>query len=290
MHRVLCALALVAGCSSVAQGQSGPRAELLGRYVWQDGGTDFGGLSGFELSDDGTRFWAQSDRGGALFDGRVTRDQGMITEMTIEGRRALLNGKGNPLRGRGADAEGLALGADGTLYVSFEGRARVSAYPDIDGPARDVPRAPAFAEMQENASLEALAIDRDGILYTLPERSGRATLPFPVYSFDGQDWDVAFTVPRRDSFLPVGADIGPDGLFYLLERDFTGLGFRSRVRRFDMTGDKEVTLFQTGTGTHDNLEGLAVWRDDQGIRLTMVSDDNFKFFQTTEIVEYRVRD
>ena len=30
-----------------------------------------------------------------------------------------------------------------------------------------------------------------------------------------------------------------------------------------------------------------VWRDDLGrIRLTMVSDDNFRFFQRTEFVEY----
>ena len=102
---------------------------------------------------------------------------------------------------------------------------------------------------------------------------------------------MPFSVTRPDAFVPVGADIGPDGLFYLLERDFTGIGFRSRVRRFDMTGGQAETLFQTGTNTYDNLEGLSVWRDATGaIRLTMVSDDNFKFFQQTQIVEYRVTD
>jgi hypothetical protein len=48
-------------------------------------------------------------------------------------------------------------------------------------------------------------------------------------------------------------------------------------------------LLETATGTYDNLEGLAVWRDDAGaIRLTMISDDNFKSFQVTQFVEYRV--
>ena len=44
-----------------------------------------------------------------------------------------------------------------------------------------------------------------------------------------------------------------------------------------------------GAVRHDNLEGLAVWRDDSGaIRLTMISDDNFNLLQRTELVEYAV--
>jgi hypothetical protein len=44
------------------------------------------------------------------------------------------------------------------------------------------------------------------------------------------------------------------------------------------------------TGTHDNLEGLDVWADAEGLRATMISDDNFRFFQRTEIVDYRLPD
>ena len=53
--------------------------------------------------------------------------------------------------------------------------------------------------------------------------------------------------------------------------------------------DERVEM-ESATGQHDNLEGLSVWRDGAGvIRLTMISDDNFSFFQTTEIVEYRLQ-
>jgi hypothetical protein len=45
-------------------------------------------------------------------------------------------------------------------------------------------------------------------------------------------------------------------------------------------------LVDTPAGTHDNLEGLSVWRGPRGLVATMISDDNFRFFQTTEIVEY----
>jgi hypothetical protein len=92
--------------------------------------------------------------------------------------------------------------------------------------------------------------------------------------------------------MPTGADFGPDGRLYLLERGFAGFGFSSRVRAFTLnaTGTRilsEQTLFTSPVGKHDNLEGLSVWTDSQErIRLTMVSDDNFRFFQRTELVEY----
>jgi hypothetical protein len=90
----------------------------------------------------------------------------------------------------------------------------------------------------------------------------------------------------------VGADFRPDGRFYLLERSFGPLGFRSRVRSWHLAedgGQDERLHLQTERRTHDNLEGLAVWRDSADrIRLTMISDDNFLFFQSTEVVEYAI--
>ena len=41
-------------------------------------------------------------------------------------------------------------------------------------------------------------------------------------------------------------------------------------------------------GEFDNLEGLAVWRDQYGLRLTLVSDDNGSERLSTEFVEFRV--
>lgn len=254
----------------------------------------FGGWSGFELSADGSSFVTISDKG-SILTGRIRRDtEGRISGVTPGTIHPLGHIDGGPLPRFWTDSEGLAVADDGRVFVSFEAVHRVNEYPNSRAArATELPRAAAFRKMRNNSSLEALAIDTAGRLYTMPERSGGATAPFPVFRFDGDRWKVVYRIPREGDFLAVGADIGPDGRFYLLERRFAGFfGFASRVRRFDMGPggfSNEEVLFTTTPGTHDNLEGLAVWRDPAGaIRLTMISDDNFKFFQKTEFVEYVV--
>ena len=79
-----------------------------------------------------------------------------------------------------------------------------------------------------------------------------------------------------------------------MEREFLcPVGFATRLRRFDMTDavfSAETVVLQTMPGAHDNLEGLAVWRDAKGLRATMVSDDNFTAPVRSEIGEYRLPD
>lgn len=89
----------------------------------------------------------------------------------------------------------------------------------------------------------------------------------------------------------VGADFGPDGRLYVLERDFTWMGgFSNRVRSFRLGPDgfdDEATLLQTPFGSADNFEGITVWRDDDGgVRATLIADDNFFALQSTVISEY----
>ncbi|WP_312529735.1 esterase-like activity of phytase family protein [Paracoccus sp. (in: a-proteobacteria)] len=274
---------------------SPPQVDYIATYVWSENDPDFGGYSGIEISDDGLSFTALSDRA-TLRWGTIERDNaGRIRAMDSAGNARLRDSNGKPLKpGNLGDSEGLAIGPDGVIYVSFEGLVRVVRYDTPDSPAKVLKGPPEFRQMQRNSALESLAITPDGTLLTMPERSGKLERPFPVWRWRNGVWDQPFSVPRNGNWLPVGSDIGPDGRFYLLERDFKGLlGFLSRVRRFDLSEDglsNEQVLLQTRPMQYDNLEGISVWRDDFGIRLTMVSDDNFNFFQRTELVEYRVTD
>ncbi len=264
--------------------------QFLSRYAISSNNPDFGGLSALHVFTDGKEFLATSDRG-QFVRGTIERKDGKIRAVRDISLTPIRNHKGLPLQPRNADAEGLAIGADGRIYVSFEGFHRVATYRNTTSPSLLLPRHKDFQGMQSNSSLEALAIDRQGWLYTLPERSGDLNRPFPVYRFTGRKWDRKLSIPRRGKYLAVGADFGPDGRFYLLERHYQKLiGFSTRIRRFRLTEkgfDQEETLLKTPVGRHDNLEGISVWQDRQGdIRVTLIADDNFNFFQSNELVEY----
>jgi hypothetical protein len=290
---IILGLCLTAGLQGSASAK--PPAGYLSSLTWNGEDDRFGGFSAIELDAEGLGFVALSDHG-AFVQGRLQRDaEGLLTGVTA-GPLTLLKGKGEaPLANGRTDSEGLAIAPDGTVFISFEGPARVLRYDQLGGSAVNLPTPREFEGMKHNSALEALAIGPDGSLYTLAEDPGPVGRPAPVYRFKDGAWTGFGTIRHGDDFLSVAADVGPDGRFYLLQREFAGLaGFASRLLRYDI-GEAGLTgrtvLFQTDLGTHDDLEGLSVWRDAAGhLRATMVSDNNFSVFFTTEIVEYRLAD
>jgi hypothetical protein len=262
----------------------------LGRFTWNEDQDYFGGFSGLEVSADGENFTVISDKG-RILTGKFSRTEGVISAVKSSPLTLLKDTKGVPVARYQIDSEGLAIDNAGGIFVSFESQHRVWKYPAKNGKAKALGEHPDFRSFQNNSGLEALAIDENGLLYAVPERSGDIAKPFPVYLYKNGAWQQHFSIRRDGPFLPVGADFGPDGRFYLLERDFVWYGgFASRIRVFDVTEEgfsNEKTLLVTSFGTHDNLEGIAVWQDANGqTRLTMVSDDNFNLLQQTEFVEY----
>lgn len=291
-HRTLIASALL--CLLALPSFGGARVDYVGSYVWSLDDADFGGFSGIEISDDGSQFHVISDRAWIRWGGIERDASGRIRGLQMAGRAPLQDSKGKRLLpGRLGDSEGLAIGRDGTIWISFEGLDRIARYDDVDGPAVRVPVPPEWKKIQVNEGFEALAVTPEGDLLTLPEYAPEGG-DFPVWRYRDGRWDQPFTIPAERDWQAVGADMGPDGRLYLLERNFRGLlGFRSRVRRFVLGPDGITSaeqLISTGTLQYDNLEGIAVWEDGLGIRITMVSDDNFLPVQRTELVEYRVTD
>ena len=266
------------------------RLQELGTFTWRIHDRTFGGLSGLAITEGGTHLLAVTDRGRFLT-ATIQRDGDRITDLTNVTNTPVRKLNGDPTVPGNFDAEGLAVGADGTIFVSFEGFGRVRSYASVNAKAGRIPEPNIFHHLQTNSGLEALAIDAGGALYAVPERSGEWERPFPVFRYRNGTWDADLSIPRSKKFLPTGADFGPDGRFYLLERDTAGiLGFKSRIRRFDLGPSgftNETTLLETAAGTYDNLEGISLWRDAGGrIRLTLVSDDNFFPFQKTQLVEF----
>lgn len=265
----------------------GPAVTVDSVTVWHHPEKWFGGFSGAEVSADGMHLTTVSDRG-VLVQAELGRDAGHLTSMRIARHLPLRRPDGKPFRKKKRDAESLAQDGAGGLYLSFEHSHHVARLDAESGVTTPLPRHPDFKRLTPNAGLEALAVHPDGRLFALPERPDKSDRRFPLYAFDGSDWSIAARVPARDPFRPVGADFDGEGRFYLLERTVTPLGFRNRIRRFDLAAAdlEETVLLTTPPGQYDNLEALSLWQDAQGqTRLLLLSDDNFFPLQRTEVIE-----
>lgn len=286
---LILALLLASGAAAA------PRAVVVGTYDATKVADGFGGLSALEVTEDGEGFIALSDSA-RLFHGRFRRNgAGAIAGITLDGPGAALTGPdGAALDGLHDDSEGIAVGPDGQLWISFELVNRVVRYGQ-DGTFFD--ELPGFAAFDaiENDGLEALVLAPDGALYTMPEGPGRGVRSFPVWRYVDGTWSEAFRLPEDRHWRPVGADFGPDGRLYILERDLWGLvGFRSRLRRITLADGQpalDEVLLESRAGAFGNLEGLSVLRDAEGaLRATLVADDNFLPVMSTEFVEVRIEE
>lgn len=274
-----------------------PAAELVhvGTLNWDVDRERFGGFSGLWISPDGGQLVAVTDKG-FFAEADLTRNPtGALVAVDLTAFDRLLQRKAYNESHFKRDAEGLAISSDGRRYVSYEGHHRVMVSADFVTKPSLTHKWDFFWHLQGNSGLEALAIDAAGALYTVPERSGAWTRPFPVHVLRDGRWTQPFALPRSGRFLVVGADIGPDGRFYLLERDFRIPNrFSSRIRRFDLTDAgvaNETTLLETAFGDFDNFEGISVWtRGDGETMVTLISDDNFSFLQSTVLADFRLQE
>ena len=285
---ILAALAICLGMGPV----SAETLELISRFGWKERSEEFGGFSSLDLDASGESFVISNDKG-LLATGRFVRQNERLTAVDNLRLVRLKGTDGKAPPHFETDAEGITWNGSPPFFLSFEGIHKILRYDHAQAKPIEVPTPREFASLQSNSALEALASDQNGTLYTIPERSGDLNRPFPVYRLKKGVWDRRLSVPRSGGYLVTGADVGPDGRLYVLERRFDGIaGFSTRVRSFAI-GDRaladEKLLLRTTSGTHDNLEGIAVWRTQSGnLRVTMISDDNFNIFQRTEIVEYRL--
>ena len=249
------------------------------------------GLSGLEVSANGVAFTAVGDRGWFL-SGQFVREDGVIAGLDQLSYLPVLGNKGLPVAARRigdqSDSEGLAIGPDGQTWVSFERWARVSRFDEVGATGNWIKDHETFREFRENRELEAVALHPNGDVYTFPERPTRAG--FPIYRLRGDVWSVEGHIQSRNRFAIVGADFDEEGDLYLLERRLVlGLWWKNRVRRLRIDAPDDVEVLWTGgLGEYFNLEGIAVWRDDAGLRLTIVSDNNADPDEPTQFVEFRL--
>lgn len=264
--------------------------EPIGIFEWET--ESIVGVSGLEVSSDGSSFYAVSDQGWWL-EGNFQRRGEVITGIEAPQITAMIGQDGFPVAARRvgdlSDAEGLAIAPDGTAWVSYERWAHVWKFDQVYSQALWIKDHPTFYDHADNWQLEAAAIASDGTVYVFSEKP----LPegFPIYRL-GKDalWTIDGYLPEHDVFAIVGADFDEDDALYILERKLVvGLWWQNRVRRVRLDGSEDTILWTGERGEYGNLEGISVWRDAKGTRLTMVSDNNGNG-DPTQFVEFRLTD
>lgn len=248
------------------------------------------GVSGIEVSEDGMSFAAVADRGWWLT-GTFQRQEDAISEVVIDDIQPIIGQDGYPVSARRvgdwSDAEGLAIAPDGRAWVAFERWARVAWFERIMTRSNWIKDHPSFYDYSENWELEAVAIDPGGHVFAFSEKPQLDG--FPIYRLAPEGWVIDGYLPERDLFSIVGADFDANGDLYLLERKLiVGLWWQSRIRRVRLDGSEDAAIWTSERGEYGNLEGIALWRDDTGLRLVLVSDNNANEDVPTEFVEFRL--
>ncbi|MGV3578828.1 esterase-like activity of phytase family protein [Brevundimonas sp.] len=245
-------------------------------------GPDLHGLS--DLKIQGSRAWAVSDFGSLVRFDIVLNRNGRLTSATNAISRPLTGPDGAVLAPKeNADAEGLAILADGEVLVSFERDHRIWSYGSgFASPASPVP-SPQVA-FPANEGMEGLAPDGDGWLVLgegggawLCDRGGCAPLSDPMPS-------------PADGFRFTGADRDPHGGWFVVERLFIPpLNMQARVRHLSPEGVLSAPLIQLRPpASTDNFEGIAAVETATGTRLYILSDDNDNFVQKTLLLAFDI--
>ena len=269
----------------------------------------FGGYSALAADPADEALILISDRGTWLR--AVPRWQaGRLTGLSAAGDLMPVPGPdGRPERGRKRrDTESAAL-LPSRLMLAFEQDHRLLAFPRRpDDPTlatilakqpRPWGRLPAAAqEMPSNGGFEAVAATKDGRVLAWSEdlrtEAGHArgwlisdeAAPQPVY--------LASDGPHK----PTGLTALPKGGYLMLMRHFSPLSGVSIRLIYLPPGAvaaeaviEPVTLAEFGPRfTIDNMEGIAAVGIADGVRIYLISDDNFNPFQRTLLLSFRLDD
>lgn len=250
----------------------------------------FGGISGLEVVEDG-RLIAVTDNGDWI-EARIVLDaQGALADVTDVRMAMMRDERGEIFPDKSAgDAEALALLPDGRFAVAFEQTQSVRIYDlNRDGPfgaASAGPRLDEVRRLPPNSGLEAMAATQEGELLIGAEGGGRPTRLWrapldaarPVAPFARYPLSAGYSLTSLDRL--------PDGMFVALERFYAPvIGARARIAHLRFENGRAVREEWATLAPPmpvDNFEGIAaVQMADGGVRLYIVSDDNFSDRQRT---------
>ncbi len=207
---------------------------------------------------------------------------------------------GKRLRKWKRDTEGIALDSRGKIFISREGKPRVTLFNKNGVKIRNlkIPRSLKRVKLRSNnKSLESLAYHSEYGLLTALEfpPKGINMHKQTIYSLSGKRWSFK-TEPYKNSGVSE-IEVTDDGNLLVLERAYNGYFGKFVVTlkkvytkkckgRFCPT--KKILIIDRAKGWRiDNFEGLAKVGKN---RYLIISDDNNNFFQSTILLYIEIKD
>ena len=197
------------------------------------------------------------------------------------------------------DSEGLALDSKNNLYISFEGKPKISLYRKDGVKIKNIklPRELKKAKLRsKNKSLESLAWHSKYGLLTALEYSkvGDKKENQTIYSTSGKIWRLKLEPIHNNAITAI--EVMDDGNLLILERAYNGLLGKFQVNLVKMyikdckSGNfckKEplLTIDSSKGWQVENFEGLCRVGKN---RYLMVSDDNDSILASTILVYFEV--
>jgi hypothetical protein len=286
----------------------------FGRLEWRGGlrlsssSSVFGGYSAISLSPDGERLIAIADSGSWL-SARIARKDGQLTGLSDAQIGPIPQKDGRPLQKRWhRDAESLARlddgpGLDGRYFIGFEGYHRLDEYEFRDGafhgPVRRGGLPANLRKMRSNQGLEGVTRLRGG-----PNAGGLVMFAERKLDSGGDHTGslvaggkaYPLTLARKAHYDVTDLASLKDGSLLVLERSFVRRALKLDIRLRLIPADEikpgarlkgEVLFDADQRYTIDNFEGMDVTETADGETLiTLISDDNFNFFQSTLLAQF----
>jgi hypothetical protein len=276
-------------------GQTSGKLAYRGGVMLSSDDERFGGFSGLAISADGRDVLAVSDDGW-WFEAKVTYRNNRLADVSEAVLRPLLDGQGRRSKSkRNRDAEALALDPSGDIdaaaFVGFEMRPHIEKF-DLGkkGFAATPVRIRAPAEIAKgpfNQQLEALGRLTSGpwkgSLIAISEKNLDKSGNIRGWIFDDGK-SGGFAVRRFEDYAITDLAVLPDGSILTLERSYMLGGFPGMaIRHFpaaDLHPGSTIVPDLVFVGRQpfyliDNMEGIAVHKANDELRITVISDDNY---------------
>lgn len=290
---VRCAEAAVLALILAAAPAGALELKLRQALDWSVEAPDFGGFSGLVVADGGREAWAVSD-GGTLWRTAIDRDaEGKITGLRAFWRARLMDNMGAEVSGFTEDAEALAAGPEGKLFVGYESYTRITGLTPPDMRPEALHRWDLFDDEWNNQGFEGLARLPDGRLLAVIEARDDGKGGYRTFLGQRNDWRPGPVLRSGGGFGASDATVDAQGRLWLLERRLTWLGqFEVRISTCPIATEGVVDcapVLLVEAGTLGNMEGLSVWQDAAGRSfMTLISDDNFSMLSSTTLAEYEI--